>query len=124
MRPGGVARRAEQLLQGQGRHEIARCRIQTGSDIKCLNLARRRGAEEHVEQATLNRRADEDLHTWRSERHLSRRLDPDGRIGRCAATGCCIDRQAERPDRHGAPDRVGLVARRDGEFDEGFVGFR
>ena len=81
------------------------------------NLAPRRGGEHNIQQAPLDRRADEDLHPGRLRRHALGGLQPDGAVGRARTAGGGEDRHAVGTQRHRALDDVFVTGRADDKLE-------
>ena len=117
LRAGGLAGRADQFLQGQRGHQVAGRTLQARGVIERFDLAPRRRGEQHVEQASFDRWADENLQGGRADRHVLGRFDPHGRVAAGRAAGGDVDRSAEGPHGDVATHDVFLVASRNGQLE-------
>ncbi len=102
---------AQQFLQTQRGHHVARGRFQPGGQAADFQLAPRRGGEHDVQQAPLDRRADEDLHAGRLRRHALGGFQPDGAIGGARTARGSKHRHAVGPQRHRALHDIFVTGR-------------
>ena len=112
-----LAAAAQQLLQAQRGHHVARGRVQPGGQATDFQLAPRRGGQHDIQQAPLDGRADEDLHAGRLRRHALGGLQPDGAVGRARTARGGEDRHAVGTQRHRALDDVFVTRRADDKFE-------